>query len=165
MCLSDLSAVVGFHDADYPPETDVVSEIVLPLLHNKGMHQCFALDMIHASGQITISASMTAGKFNEGESTQSIRNVKQEQNKKLYVQSIPLGPMKNKIYIDTYVDEHWNSTDEGLKDVQVILMVTDVSQEGSQLTAAFSNLRPCPNRTDECSAGESEFIPTFTAAL
>ena len=156
---SDLSTVVGFRIADYQPEREVVSEIVLPVLQNKGMGQCFALDMIHASGQVTISASMVAVNVNEGESTQSINEVHQEQNKQeLYMQSTPLGPMKNKIYVNTYVDEHQESLDEGLDDIQVTLTVTDVLREGSQLTAAFSNLRQCPNITDECNTGVLEFF-------
>ena len=137
----------------------MVAEIELPLLHNKGMHQCFALDMIHASGQVTISASMIALKHDEGGTAQNDNGVTQQQTKeKLYIQSTPLGMMKNKIYVNTRVDAHQESLDKGLTDLQVTLTVTDVLQEGSQLTAAFANLRQCPNITDECRTGMSQCI-------
>ena len=145
------SAVVGFHDADYQPQREMVSEIVLPLLKNKGMYHCFALDMIHASGQIIVSATKIAANY---KSNIRQNNIEQDEKRRLlYIQSTPLGKMKNKIFINTYMDGNSEASDAALTDLQVTLTVSDALRRGIQLTAAFTGLRQCPVISESCEAG------------
>ena len=149
MTLSDTSTVIGFHGDDYKSEREMTSQIVIPI--KKRMNtRCIALDMIHASGQIVISVS----KIVIGDDEEDRNGTKQNDNGRvIYIQTEPLGIIKNRLYINPFQDIRINSTEGLMNGVHVTLTVTDVPREGNYITAAFDNLHQCPEVSANCKTG------------